>query len=378
MEITQNTDSKIATKSISSDDVELSTLVNILMSIDMNIDILNEVKQRVEKSIYYGQDETARFVDMINYSSSKLSRSSKASLLIRALNEKLNVSSDYEMNKEVFFNCLINNNIQVYWPYSKKWDGKTIPTITSKPKNESSWNYGYKQLKDINGCLYIDTVVVNAEYIKDNPVWVINESSTDYKELPDFENGEFVKDGVFFYSKIGKESLRMKESKSINKPGPFPVYIGTIKVLDTHEGGLAGGPELRFKWGHCGSILLNPGSKGFVNTFSINLLAEEVDHEKQVNYRILDSWIINVETNYLLVFEQDGGSNKTRDVSLRCVDNFLDKFEVKVSIPFEGNDDILFDQYLERNKVFGSDNKPLGEWKKYQGPLFWFTLPTLE
>lgn len=377
LEIVQNTNTKTETKSISSGNVESSTVVNLLISIDMDIDVLNEVKYSVEKSIYYGQDENSRFVDMINYSSSKISRSSKASLLIKMLNDKLNLLPINGMTNEDFFNGLINNNIQIYWPYSKNWDGETIPTITSKPEDESSWNYGYKRLKDINGSSYIDTVIVNAEYIKNNPVWIVNENSTNYNELPDFENNEFVKDGVFFYSEVGKDFLSMKESKSVNIPGQqSPVYIGTINALDDLEGGLAGGPEFRFKWGHCSSHFINSPSKGLVNTFSINLLIEEVGFEKQINYRILDNWIVNAETNYLLVFEQDGGANKTKDKYL-TYNNFPNgKLEVKVSIPYEGNDDILFDQYLERNKVFSSDNKPFGEWKQYQGTLFWFTLPT--
>lgn len=171
------------------------------------------------------------------------------------------------------------------------------------------------------------------------------------------------------------------ESLNIQRSGPVvitpSVYIGTINCLTTHDGGLAGGPELKFSWGSINPpVMSNPTTTG-LSTFHKSLTKAEVGQNIQINYRIQPAWGELSDTNCLLITERDGGSNKTLSRLLTCT-SFVDfkKYTAYASIPYESNDDFLFDKILERSVIFSKDNKPFGQWFQYQGDNFLFTLPT--
>lgn len=139
--------------------------------------------------------------------------------------------------------------------------------------------------------------------------------------------------------------------------------------MNKHDGGWGGGPDLKFTWGCVGLTMT-----GSVNTYSIRLTKDEIGKPKQLNVLIQPSWGTYEKNNYLLIVEKDGGKDKTMTKILTST--FGGEHSVAVTIPYEKNDDFLFDRILERTSIFSSTNKPFGEWTQYQGDDFWFTLPT--
>lgn len=365
--------SNILTKSIDNEFVKLSDVAYLLATLDLSQEVLNAVKQGVDRSIYYGQDETYRFKDMIHPDSSKINRLS-SSILIDKIKEKMELIT-YLNDKKIFLTYLSEEDIQIYWPYSDEWDKKTNPVISYCDENEK-WSYGYKIIKQKDGTNHIDTVIVDENYIKNNTVWIINKNNTQYNDLPDFEEGVFIKNGVFFYSDIAAKWQNRQRDFS---PTENSVSIGDINCKEDYEG-LAGGPEFRFFWGHISFNPMNPLAPYIgVNTYSINYTKKQLDKIKdkweRINYCIQPYWDERAPSNYLLVYEQDGGKNKTWEQELTVKGWNGEIYSATVKIPYEKNDDILYAGMLERSEVFSVKNKPHGEWLQYKGNNFLFTLP---
>ena len=115
-------------------------------------------------------DQTRVFVDFI-----------KSQVENKSLSQALSYYREFENDEK----------LQIYWPFSENWDGKTKPVISYLPDdNSQDKNIGYYyeggELK---------SVVVDREYAKTHPVWIVNESMMGYNNIPDFNNfreGDFL------------------------------------------------------------------------------------------------------------------------------------------------------------------------------------------
>lgn len=343
--------------------IELSHIALLLATADINIDAINEVKEVVENSIYYGQDETCRFKDLLMPDSSKIFHTTSKKL-IQKIEDAVN-TKEWAFNKENLFDYLSKNNIQIYWPYSERWDSTTRPIVTYYSNDKNKWNYGYQQILQTDGTIKIDTIIVDENYFKNNPIWIINQNKTPYEDLPNFQRGEYVnKSGTIFFSEAFKKN--QKQTKDIIMLNTS-VFIGYVNCLNSSESKWNGAPELKFTWGHIGY-----NTTGAINTLSIQLTLNEIGHAKEINSCIQPSWTTFEKTNSLFIVEEDKGKSKTMTKNLTYWDDRL----IPVSIPYKNNDDILFDQILVRSDIFSDKNKPFGQWKQYHGNDFWFTLPT--
>lgn len=361
------------TKSIDNT-VELSTVAQLLASIEIDQSVMNEVKAGVERSRKYGLDEEYRFTDMLKPSLSKIQRSSVSSLLLQKMTDALNVKQEQlksGISTSDFLNYLSDNDIQIYWPFSDKWDGYSLPILLSATDNN---DWVCKPVLTKNGFIEMDTVKLTREFVKNNTVWIISMNETPYDELPDFENGEYVnRNGVFFYSEIANEWLnRMQKQTKLNGR---PVHIGEVTVSE--RDGIGGGPEIYFMWGHAGGGEGLP-VQGFINTYRLNIPNKELDLTKQINLNIQPSWTTNQKTNALIILEKDGGKDKKTTRNLTYI-NPISQQEVSVPITFkyERRDEWLYDEIINRSDIFSSANKGSdGTYRQYHGSGIYFTLPT--
>lgn len=364
------------TKSVNNS-VELPFVAELLASIEIDQSVMNEVKSGVERSLLYGLDEEYRFTDMLKTSSSKLQRSFRSSLLVQKMNDVLSTQQEKfksDISAIDFFNTLSDNDIQIYWPFSKNWDGHTLPILSCAVNNDELVRFQ----RGMDGCVVIDTIKNTDEYLKNNTVWIVSINETPYDELPNFENEEYInKDGVFFYSEKAKEWLNKSNEKQRGGEayGSLPVYIGEVTVYE--EDG-SGGPEVYFMWGHVSGGVAGVPATGVVNAYRLNLSKDEVKIPKKIDLMIQPRWSSNEKTNALIILEKDGGKDKkaTRDLTFTP---FLESKEITVPVVFkyERRDEWLYDGIFERSKIFSSANKGSdGLYKQYHGDGIYFTLPT--
>lgn len=354
--------------------VELSTVAQLLASIEIDQSVMNEVKAGVQRSRKYGLDEEYRFTDMLKPSLSKIQRFSVSSLLLQKMTDALNVKQEQlksGISTSDFLNYLSDNDIQIYWPFSDKWDGYSLPILLSATDNN---DWVCKPVLTKNGFIEMDTVKLTREFVKNNTVWIISMNETPYDELPDFENGEYVnKNGVFFYSEIANEWLnRMQKQTKLNGR---PVHIGEVTVSE--RDGIGGGPEIYFMWGHAGGGGGLP-VQGFINTYRLNIPNKELDLTKQINLNIQPSWTTNQKTNVLIILEKDGGKDKKTTRNLTYIDPIShQEVSVPITFKYERRDEWLYDEIINRSDIFSSANKGSdGTYRQYHGSGIYFTLPT--
>lgn len=155
-------------------------IAEALVHLHPDKEICEEVHSAVRKAVSLGLDESYYF-------SEALGKDSRITDINRSLQSKLNSLPTGNSIKEIFAKVVEDDDYmlhyQIYWPYSKDWDGNTMPTITFQteaavPQEE---NVGYRIVKD-----RIEEVTVNEEYAKKNPVWIINHNPVPYELYPDF------------------------------------------------------------------------------------------------------------------------------------------------------------------------------------------------
>lgn len=108
------------------------------------------------------------------------------------------VKSDVGMlDPDAMMEYITSSDMQIYWPFSEKWDGMSYPVITFDPEDNSTRNIGYMISVDDDGFRRVEQVLVDEEMAENNPVWVVNRNSdAGYKTLellrredPDWGNG---------------------------------------------------------------------------------------------------------------------------------------------------------------------------------------------
>ncbi len=340
----------------------LETVAKLIASIDIDKDIMGEVKTGVDRSLQYGLDEEFRFTDMIKPLSSKLRRSPVTSSLIEKMSEKLNYTRNTGIDSELFFTYLSNNDVQIYWAYSKNWDGKTVPVITFAPEDEdATWNYGYKQSIQSDGSIRIDTIIVDEEYLSENSGWIINRNELAYSDLPNFENGEFEKNGVIF----DQPSV---ETKGFGINGWFPdtdpnmvysFYINPMRVTKQLDGVFAGGSEMVIS---CAHPEMAGGVKAPVTVLRKSFTREEISKAttKSFSTPLNTNWRQEQINNALKIIEEDQGEKTQWDFSLGLKVDGKDIFSIAASIPFQNEDDEIVQVILDRDFINSQSNRGIG------------------
>lgn len=380
---------RIDTKSLVSQD-ELLNVVELLTSIEIDKSIMNEVKLGVDNSLKYGLDEELRFIDMLNPKNSKLQKSITVSELINKMSEKLNTSRNllgsYKSSSD-FFDMLSKNNVQIYWPYSEDWDGNTLPTITYNPENgNEDWNYGFVYEKDEQGQIHIDTVIVNDDYIKQYPVWVVNRNEIDYEDLPNFKSGEYIKNGVIFDQPVndnGKNTVYPPTWKPETDPNlVYSFYIQNMRVFKQHDGALAGGSEMVVKCAYPETV---GGMPSPVTILRKNWTRKEISNStiKPFTTPLISDWRPEQLQCGLKILEEDNGSDKNWEFKLGVIIGNKN-YSVDAKIPFNNNDDEIVETILNRSYINSTANISLpfttpywGIWKMYSENGIAYSLPIL-
>lgn len=273
---------------------ELNDVALMLTEIGLDDDICNEVHSSVRTAIDKGLDEDLYFRELwMDSDEVKVKSYTDESILKSRLNEYFmkNIST-----KNTEGNFLKDSNIEIYWPYSENWDGKTKPVIAPVPVGqECDTLYGYKVISLPNQNIEIDTVLVDDNYAYDNPVWIIN-----YMEFP--------------YDWIYSSKDEVVTVKSADDS--FAWYMNKGRCTEQYDKLSNGASEFYF------IIATPPASSGQVTTPSrrpFTFTRKEIRQEKEVLFDLsLNlSWSPNQLSNHMIFIESDDGVayNEFRNIS---------------------------------------------------------------
>ncbi|MBQ2113311.1 MAG: hypothetical protein II194_08855, partial [Bacteroidales bacterium] len=168
--------------------VELAEVAEILSRLPLENAQVEEVYMAVTSSSGNGYDEEYMMKDLFErpgtgVGDSDVKSAGTFTVPLRDLIEdyvysRPAVRSGREtMDPEAYLSALVQSDIQIYWPYSEKWDGRTMPVITFDPEDGSEVNIGYRMIDGGDGFRYVEEVMVDEAFAEANPVWVVNRNS---------------------------------------------------------------------------------------------------------------------------------------------------------------------------------------------------------
>ena len=169
--------------------VELSEVAAILASVSVGPDQVREVHDAVSSSSGNGYDEEYTMRQLFECPGAGVGEegtkgSEEYARPLRGLIEDYvkaglhtKASSSSGVMYEAFLEDLMDSDIQIYWPYSERWDGKSLPVITFDPEDGTEINEGYRLMRSDDGSVQVEAVLVDETMALTEPVWVVNRNS---------------------------------------------------------------------------------------------------------------------------------------------------------------------------------------------------------
>ncbi len=250
-----------------------------------------------------------------------------------------------------FLTALMDSDIQIYWPYSENWDGRTMPVITFDPEDGSESNVGYKFIDGDDGFRHVEEVVVDEAMAERCPVWVVNRNSdAGYTSLEMLrrENPEWGEGG-------GNVIIRPSTKAGDDSTEPMKCLV--LKDFTAHrnyDSWFGGASEFFVKIGYLDDFtasteaelrLYNP----MVTDFMVVVKRRQVGIPQNFNAVLISRWSRNVDAAFMIM-EDDGGTKE--DWSAKAKVYVAGKsYGVEVSFPISKRDDIVWRGSLAYNWI---------------------------
>lgn len=323
----------------------VSKVARIISELPLGSEHLNEVYDAVNSSSVNGYDEEYTMSELFSSPGSGVgeesTRSDKYSRPMRDLfADYFRLSSETrsggDQDVEELMNSLMESDMQIYWPYSEYWDGRTFPIVTFDPGYGAESNYGYVIRSGPDGRPEVaDSVIVDEKMAMERPVWVINTN--------DDRN----------YTPITKAPQPLVKSSSFSSSGDGSEYSGKQKLclksfmmLRNYDSWFAGASEFWVKIGAVDGFkaadendlkLYTPTVTDFMVVIKRNQLGVRVP----LDVIMLTDFTDQIEKLAFLVIEDDGGESTSWKASAVVKVNSK-QYGFDVTIPYRDHDDVVW------------------------------------
>lgn len=362
----------------------LEEVAQLLSSLQMDVPHLEEVHDAVSSSSGNGYDEEYTMSDLFTVPGSgvgdDLLPSKSASVYQNPLSELIrdylyssvaatkssdgvaDVSDDEFVQN--YINSLMSSDIQIYWPFSSEWDGKTMPVITFDPEDDTSVNVGYRTSVGENGEIVVDTVIVDEAFASENPVWVVNRNNDDkYLSLEMLRN---LGPGTI----VGGGEVVVMPGKAKVSPAAWTTSLRTLLIKDftmkrNYDSWFAGASEFFVK---CGAVedftasteaelqLYSPS----VTDFMIVVKRKQVGLPQPFNAVLVSDWTDQLDNCAFMIVEDDGGT--TTSWKCNAIVRIASKgYGIEIDLPFRTRDDVVWRGALS-SRYFEENNNVTGHF----------------
>ena len=341
---------------------------------------INIIHSSIQRSILFGLDENLRFNEILDNKASKIIGDDlKRKLLNSNSITKLGINLK-STNSQDLRSFLLENDLQIYWPYSEYWDGVTLPVITFIPEDITAGsNMGFKAIFEGGVFIGIDTIIVDEQFAIENPVWIINRNNLPYCELPDFSQGQFSHNKVAFSQKDYDLNLKsISESNMDISDKTFRVQIGWIKCTYQWDALWNGGPEFVSQWIGLGE---NDFNLDYMDKIYTHLTRDDVSKGRWIReYQTTNNeWLPEELNNYFVFYEED---NTWPRENLKGELTVKEGVTIKYDLPFGNLNEILKATVWSRN-AFYNETRGIYDpnasfrdgWKLFSNNNTWWTMP---
>ena len=330
--------------------VLLEDVARILARIPLEGEQLDEVYDATHASSVNGYDEEYRMQELFSDPGSGVGggESTKADGYRKPLRELIREAalatkaSDGLEDPDAWLEALSASDIQIYWPFSEKWNGDAFPVITFDPGGDAPQNEGYAVGPDGK----VTKVLVTEEMAREQPVWVVNRNSdADYKTL------EMLRREDPSWGQGGGDILVTKSTA----PDSYSLVLRSFKARRQFDSWFAGASEF---WVKLGSIEdFKASTEGelrlyepTITDFIVVVRRGQINEFVPFNAVLVSSWNKMLESCALMIIEDDGGTQ----TSWKC--SATVKYESKaygfeMDLPLRTRDDIVWRGNLTRTFV---------------------------
>ena len=352
-EIVDNDIDKSSEDSNDGTKVELKSVATLLADIPLQDSHIAEVYAAVTSSSENGYDEEYLMKNLFENPGAGVGgtatrganyESLLKDIIVQHLTaETLTKAGSDVMDPETFVEILTSSDIQIYWPYSESWDGKSLPVITFDPENGEDSNVGYELITDDQGSRSVRTVVVDEDMAKSRPVWIVNRNSdAGYTPVCGLADLVLSPSAPATKADITGRSLVLKE----------------IKANRNFDNFFAGASELWIKTGavedftavtEAEMYLYNPS----VTDFMLVMKRGQVGKSLPMNVLLVSNWTDQMVNSAFMITEDDGGTRTDWEcTALVRVES--KSYGIEMKLPFNSKDDIVWrgqlaSKWLEAN-----------------------------
>ena len=255
--------------------------------------------------------------------------------------------ADAQIDPENFVQILADSDIQIYWPYSENWDGKTFPVITFDPENGAETNEGYELLVDEDGARHVKVVTVDENMAKQRPVWVVNRNAdAGYSPVSLSHLSNPYASEPFTKGDVAGRSLVLKE----------------IKANRNYDNFFAGASEFWFKIGAVEDFtavteaemhLYNPS----VTDFMVVMKRGQIGKSLALNVLLVSNWTDQMVNSAFMITEDDGGT-RTEWECTALVKVSSKSYGIEMKLPFNSRDDIVWRGQLASKWLMANNGMP--------------------
>ena len=346
-EIVDNDLDKPVKDSEDGSEIALKSVAEILADVPLQNCHLSEVYEAVKTSAENGYDEEYTMRNLFEKpgvgvgglaTKSKFENPLK-DLIVQHLAEGNVTKVTDGMDAESFMQILTASDIQIYWPYSDAWDGKTLPVITFDPENGDESNVGYELLVNEEGVRYVKEITVDEEMAKQRPVWVVNRNS----------------DAAFTPVKASSEMPTPRTKEEFNGRS---LILKEILANRNYDNWFAGASEFWIKIGavedftavtEAEMYLYNPS----VTDFMVVMKRGQIGKPLSMNVLLVSNWTDQMVNSAFMITEDDGGT-RTEWECTALVRVESKSYGVEMKLPLNSRDDIVWrgqlaSKWLEAN-----------------------------
>lgn len=321
-------------------------------------EVLDEVHSAVAESYSHGYDEEYLFSNVVGcpgrgtgYKGTKADGRSPGALfrnMVATVGGQTGFpGTDVKsgIDAGAFMDSLAASDIQIYWPYSERWDGETEPVVTFDHGEDRDWNYGFILRSDALGNKVVSRVIVDEEYAKDNPVWVVN-LNKDRHYVPLMPAG-------------GAQAASSADIPTRSGETIYSLMLRSFTALTNYDCWLAGASEYFIKVGAIENFTASTEAEmalfsPTITDFYIVVRRGEVGVPKEINTIMVSDWTLQMSSIALMIIEDDGGKKTSWDTEIMVKINSK-SYGVTLSIPLNTRDDIVWRGSLSSRYLFATD-----------------------
>ncbi|MBR6280040.1 MAG: hypothetical protein IKR32_01930 [Bacteroidales bacterium] len=246
---------------------------------------------------------------------------------------------------QAYLDALAASDAQIYWPYSEEYDGKSLPVITFDPGGDATANVGYRTRVDGSGKRTVEEIVVDEDYARTHPVWVVNNNSdSGYASLemrrradPDWGRGG---------------EVLIKGGSGDDAENSKMLILKYFKMNRNYDSWFGGASEFFVKCGSMSGFKAKTEAEmqeyyPTITDFMIVVKRRDLGSHRPFNAILISDWTDQIEDFCLLVTEDDGGTRTSWKCSASAKVQSK-SYGFDLDIPYHDRDDIVWRGTLSR------------------------------